>query len=95
MRGRVDERSPAPYRVVIILRILGIGVLGLIGGALLGLFVQDLLATAFLGRGNLPAALTVVFIHLIPLTSIVTGVAVVVIDRRVAARRTEGDCRDD
>lgn len=86
---------PAPYRTVIILRILGIAVLGLIGGALLGLFVQDLLVTTFVRKGNVPPTLTVVFVYLIPGVAIVTGLAAVVIDRRLAARRTEMDAHDE
>lgn len=74
---------------------LGIGVLGLIGGALLGLFVQDLLATAFARKGNVPSALSVVFVYLIPVVSIVTAVAAIVIDRGSSVHRTDEEAHDD
>lgn len=74
---------------------LGVGALGLIGGALLALFIQDFLAVAFVRAGNVPSALTVVFVYLIPVVSIVTAVAAVVIDRRQAVRRTKKDSHDD
>jgi hypothetical protein len=78
-----------------ILRMLGVGALGLVGGALLALFVQDFLAVAFVRAGNVPFALTVTFVYLTPVVSIVTAVAAVVIDRRLATRRTEKDSHDD
>lgn len=76
-------------------RMLGVGALGLIGGALLALFVQDFLAMVFVRAGNVPSVLTVVLVYLIPVVSVVTAVAAVVIDRRVAVRRMEMDSHDD
>ena len=72
---------------------LGVGALGLIGGALLALFVQDSLAVAFVRNGSIPSALKIVFIYLIPVGAVVTGVASVVIDRRMLARRNEDATR--
>lgn len=74
---------------------LGVGALGLIGGALLALFIQDLLAVAFVKGENVPDALTIIFAYLIPVVSILTAVAAVVIDRRLAVRRTEEGSDDD
>ncbi|MFT3889856.1 MAG: hypothetical protein QM713_17065 [Arachnia sp.] len=87
--------SPGSPRRLGILRMLGVGALGLIGGALLALFIQDLLAVAFVQGANVPDALTIVLIHLIPVVSIVTAVAAVVIDRKLAVRRTSEDSDDD
>lgn len=67
---------------------LGVGALGLIGGALLALLVQDLLAVALVRNGNLPVALTA---YLIPVVAVVTAVAAVAIDHRRAVRRTDED----
>lgn len=87
--------SPGSPRRPGFLRMLGVGALGLIGGALLALFIQDFLAVAFVRRGNVPVALTIVFVYLIPVVSIVTAVAAVVIDRRLAACRTNEDSDDE
>ncbi len=89
MNGPPDPPRPS------IRRMLGVGALGLIGGALLALFIQDVLAVAFTRAGSVPSALTVVSVYLIPAVSIVTAVAAVVIDRRQAVRRTENDSHDD
>lgn len=78
-----------------LLRMLGIGALGLIGGALLAVFVQDLLATAFVRNGNVPVALTIVFAYLIPVVTTVTALAAVVIDRKRTPHRREDDSHDD
>ncbi len=69
--------------------------MAIIGLALLALFIQDLLAVAFVTGENVPDALTIIFAYLIPVVSIVTAVAAGVIDRRLAVRRTEEDSDDD
>jgi ABC-type lipoprotein release transport system permease subunit len=86
--------SPNPSRESI-WRMVGVGALGLVGGALLALFVQDLLAAAFVRNGRIPVALRIVFAYLIPVLAIITAVASVVIDARRAARPMQEVDPDD
>lgn len=78
--------SPRPRRRTGIPRALGVGTLGLIGGALAALFVQDLLAAAFVRDAQVPGALAVLFVSFIPVVAVVTAVCAVVIDRRRTGR---------
>ncbi|WP_449277659.1 hypothetical protein [Leucobacter sp. GX24907] len=78
-----------------VMRMLGVGALGLVGGVLLALFVQDFLAVALVRLGSVPSMPAVVFDYLFPIISIVTAVAAVIIDRRVALRRTDKNSHDD
>jgi drug/metabolite transporter (DMT)-like permease len=77
--------TPPPRRPTV-RRMLGVGALGLLGGALLGLFLQDLLATAFIRDGHVPPVLAAAFTSLIPVVTVATAVAAVIVDRRRAGR---------
>lgn len=75
-------------------RAAGIGALGFVGGALLALFVQDLLAAALAGSGGAPGRLLPVFTVLAPVLSVASAVAAVVADRRRAGRADRRGDRD-
>lgn len=77
---------PRPRRRTGIPRTLGVGTLGLIGGALLALFIQDLLAAALVRDAQVPGALAVLFASFIPVVAVTTAVCAVVIDRKRTAR---------
>ncbi|GAA1547449.1 uncharacterized membrane protein YcjF (UPF0283 family) [Microbacterium ginsengiterrae] len=69
-------------------RTAGIGALGLLGGVLLGVIVQDLLAVIFIRTGT--PVLGLVFAVLIPLFAVLGVVTAILIDNRTNRRR-QGD----
>lgn len=71
------------------MRKVGIGALGLVGGVLLALVVQDLLAAAFLQGGTIPIPLGIVFGFLMPVFGVLGAVIAVLIDRRHTTRSHE------
>lgn len=71
------------------LRRVGIGALGVIGGVLLALIVQDLLATAFLRDGTIPLGLAIVMGFLLPVFAVLGAVLAVVLDNRSVRRMSE------
>lgn len=74
---------------------MGIGGLGLVGGALLGIIVQDILATAFFRDRTFPVTLGIAFVFLIPSCAVLGAVVALLIDRQNASRPSgpEGDPR--
>lgn len=72
---------------------LGTAALGLIGGLLLALVVQDLLATAWVQGGTIPQALAVVLGLLMPVLGVLGAVLALLLDSRHATRQRqdEGD----
>lgn len=74
-------------------RSAGIGALGLVGGVLLALIVQDILATLLVRDGTIPTGLTVVFGFLMPVFAILGAVIAVLIYNRIAKRQSEGGRR--
>lgn len=68
------------------MRRVGIGALGAVGGLLLALVLQDLLAVAALRHGGLLAALGLPGALLLPGLTALGAVVAVVLDRRVSAR---------
>jgi uncharacterized membrane protein YcjF (UPF0283 family) len=62
-------------------RTAGIGALGLLGGVLLGVIVQDLLAVIFIRSGT--PVLGLVFAVIIPLFLVLGNVVAIVIDNRI------------
>jgi uncharacterized protein YacL len=65
---------------------VGIGTLGVIGGLLLALIVQDLLATAFLSNGTIPIALGIALGFLMPVFAVLGAFIAVRIHNRSAKR---------
>ncbi|MEX5303512.1 hypothetical protein [Kocuria sabuli] len=70
------------------MRQVGTGALGLVGGVLLALIVQDLLAVAFLQDGTIPIALGILLGLLMPVLGMVGAGAAVLIDNRYTKRRS-------
>lgn len=70
-------------------RSIGTGALGLLGGVLLALIAQDLLAAALLRDGTLSPALTVVLGLFMPVLGVLGMVTALVIDARNTKRRPE------
>ncbi|WP_229741658.1 hypothetical protein [Pseudoclavibacter endophyticus] len=70
-------------------RSIGSGALGLVGGVLLALIVQDVLATAFLRDGTIPLALGVVLGFLVPAFGALGVLTAILIDNRNAKRRSK------
>lgn len=68
---------------------VGIGALGVIGGALLALIVQDLLATAFLSNGTIPIGLGIVLGFLMPVFAVLGAIIAVLMYNRSAKRTSE------
>lgn len=68
------------------MRTIGIGALGLIGGVLSALVVQDLLAVAFVREGTVPDALVVVLALLMPVMALLGVVVAVLLDRQAKRR---------
>lgn len=64
------------------MRKLGIGALAVIGGLLLALVVQDLLATAFLEVGAVPICFAIIIGLLLPALALLGLVAALTIDVR-------------
>ncbi|WP_140403562.1 hypothetical protein [Microbacterium sp. JB110] len=89
MSGAPQKRGAA------VARMLGIGALGLVGGALLALFVQDLLATLLVRNGGVSAWLLPIFTFLMPVVSVASAVAAVLVDRRRAGVRADEDRGSD
>lgn len=71
------------------MRKVGIGALGIIGGVLLALIVQDLLASAFLRDGTIPLGLAIVMGFLLPVFAVLGAVLAVVLDNRSVRRTPE------
>lgn len=71
-------------------RAAGVGLAGLAGGALLALFVQDLLAVALVRAGASPGGVSAVFAVLMPVVAVASAVAAVVVDARSGAGRGGG-----
>lgn len=74
-------------------RSVGIGALGLVGGVLLALIVQDLLATVFLRDGTIPIPVALVLGFLMPAFGVLGVVIAILIDNRNAKRRSEAPIR--
>lgn len=70
------------------MRKIGIGALGFVGGLLLALVVQDLLAVAFVRDGAMPLVLGLVLGFLIPVLAVLGAVVALLIDGRAASRRS-------
>ncbi len=71
------------------MRKVGIGALGVIGGVLLALIVQDLLATAFLSNGTIPIGLGIVLGFLMPVFAVLGAVIAVLTYNRSTKRKSE------
>lgn len=69
-------------------RTAGIGALGLLGGVLLGVIVQDLLAVILIRTGT--PVLGLVFVVLIPLFAVLGLVTAILIDNRTNRHRQGG-----
>lgn len=69
------------------MRKVGIGALGLVGGVLLALVVQDLLAVAFLRDGTIPTPLAIVLGFLMPVFGVLGAVISVLIYSRHTKRQ--------
>ncbi|WP_105567662.1 hypothetical protein [Microbacterium halophytorum] len=82
-------RAPGA-RALALARAAGVGLAGLAGGALLALFVQDLLAVALVRAGASPGGVSAVFALLMPVVAVAFAVAAVVIDARSGAGRGGG-----
>jgi hypothetical protein len=68
-------------------RSVGVGALGLVGGVLMALVVQDLLAVAFISDGSVAPALIAVVAFLIPVCGALGTVVAVILDNRSRKRR--------
>lgn len=71
------------------MRKVGIGALGVIGGVLLALIVQDLLATAFFSNGTIPPGPGIVLGFLMPVFAVLGAVVAVLIHHRSTRRTSE------
>jgi hypothetical protein len=71
------------------MRKAGIGILGLVGGVLLAMIVQDLLANAFLQDGTIPVALAITLGLLMPVLGVVGVIVAIQMDNRFTNRRAE------
>ncbi len=71
------------------MRKVGVGALGVVGGVLLALIVQDLLATAFLSSGTIPASLGIVLGSLMPVFAVLGAIFAVLIYNRSVKRKSE------
>lgn len=67
----------------------GVGALGVVGGVLLALIVQDLLATALVRNGTLTHGLALVLGSLMPVFAVLGAVTAVLIDARAPTRSSE------
>jgi hypothetical protein len=72
------------------MRKAGIGTLGLVGGVLLAMIVQDLLATAFLQGGSIPVALGIALGFLVPVLGVAGVIVAIQLDNRSTNRRSKG-----
>ncbi len=70
------------------MRKIGIGALGLVGGLLLALVVQDLLAVTFVRDGTIPLALGIVLGFLMPVLAVLGAIVALLIDGRAAGSRS-------
>ena len=68
------------------MRTVGVGALGLLGGVLLALVVQDVLATTFLQDGTIPRAVAIILGLLIPALGLAGLAAAILFDGRSAPR---------
>ncbi len=64
------------------MRKIGVGVLGLIGGVLLAIIIQDILATALVNSGRSPRELGVVTGLLMPILAVLGAVVTVMLHSR-------------
>jgi len=67
---------------------VGIGALGLLGGTLFGIIVQDILALIFINTGTTVFGL--VFALVIPVFAVLGVVVAVLLDNRMVRRRSGG-----
>lgn len=77
-------------RALALARTVGVGLAGLAGGALLALFVQDILAVALVRAGASPGGVSAVFALLMPVVAVASAAAAVVVDARGGAGRGGG-----
>lgn len=82
--------TSAQHPALAALRAVGIACLGLIGGVLLGVVVQDVLAVLLVTAGAGPTVLGMVFGGLLPVLAVAGAVLAVWLDRRARRRRREG-----
>lgn len=82
--------SPSAPRPRSAWRSVGIGILGLVGGVLLALIVQDVLATAFVSDGTVPSALSAVLGFLMPVFAILGVIVAILVDNWNVKRRSKG-----
>ncbi|MDO5633824.1 MAG: hypothetical protein Q4G34_02975 [Micrococcus sp.] len=82
--GTGPERKGTPMTRV------GIGALGSVGGLLLALILQDILAVAFLGHGTIPFPLAVVVGFLLPTLAVLGAVVAILLDNRNTTRTSKG-----
>jgi hypothetical protein len=71
------------------MRKVGIGALGLIGGVLLAVVVQDLLARAFVRDGAVPLPLALVLGFMIPVFAVLGVVGAILADNRRLRRNSK------
>ncbi|GAA3427739.1 hypothetical protein GCM10018953_49220 [Streptosporangium nondiastaticum] len=76
------------------MRTAGIGVLGLIGGLLFAIVLQDVLAHALTGDGGTPSVLGMILGSLLPAFALLGAVLSVWLDRRHRRTRSK-DTTDD
>lgn len=70
-----------------LLRWLGIGLLGFIGGMLSAIILQDVLASAFASNGSAPTGVTIVLGSPLPVLGLAGIVVALLVDRRSTRRR--------
>ncbi|WP_181954322.1 hypothetical protein [Kocuria coralli] len=81
----VSPIQPPPQRRSV-WRSAGVGVLGFVGGVLLALILQDILATAFLREGTIPIALGIVLGFLMPVCGVLGVIVAILIYNRHGKR---------
>lgn len=69
------------------MRKVGVGALGAVGGVLLALILQDILAVAFLQDGTIPFPLAIVLGFLMPVLAVVGAVIAVLLYNRNIKRK--------
>lgn len=72
------------------MRRVGIGLLGFIGGVLLAIIVQDVLAGTLSSGGPVPAGLKAVFGFLLPVLALLGILTALLLDNRFEKRRRGG-----
>ncbi|HEY4535503.1 MAG TPA: hypothetical protein VIG71_05955 [Enteractinococcus sp.] len=84
----IPQRPPPSRGLTDGWRTVGIGALGLLGGTLFGIIVQDILALIFINTGTTVFGL--VFALVIPVFAVLGVVVAVLLDNRMVRRRSGG-----